>query len=187
MRDFKRIEIARRSPILSKISATINGLSIIKAFKKKDDFIKQFHEIVDDHLAPYYLYFCSMRWLSTRLDIICVSITLSASLFAVFYKNVVGAAYAGLAISLSMQLSGLFQYVVRLGCDVETRLTSVERINFYIRNLKKIEYKPGLQKPVNWPSKGQITFLNVMMKYRKEFPFVLKNITFDINPQEKIG
>lgn len=52
------------------------------------------------------------------MDMICVLITLIAALFSVFFKHEVGIAFAGLALALSMQLSGLFQYVVRLACDL---------------------------------------------------------------------
>jgi len=46
-----------------------------------------------------------------------------ASVFAVITKQQVGAAFAGLALALSMQLSGSFQFVVRLACDLEARFT----------------------------------------------------------------
>jgi len=104
MRDLKRIENASRSPIYSHITATIEGLSIIKAFNKQDDFTYKFTELIDSQSAPNFLYFCAMRWLSTRMDILCVFISLFAALFAISGKESVGAAFAGLALVLSMQV-----------------------------------------------------------------------------------
>lgn len=41
--------------------------------------------------------------------------------------------------------------------------------------------------PDNWPRTGSIRFSNVKMRYRPNLPLVLKGISFDIEPQEKIG
>lgn len=41
--------------------------------------------------------------------------------------------------------------------------------------------------PENWPEKGSIKFSNVTMRYRPNLPLVLKSISFEIEPQEKIG
>ena len=41
----------------------------------------------------------------------------------------VPAAYAGLALAFSSQLSGMLQYTVRLATDTETRFISVQRMH----------------------------------------------------------
>lgn len=104
MRDFKRIESALRSPIYSHITETIQGISTIKAFNKQNEFINKFNKLVDAQSSPHFLYFCSSRWLSTRTDILCVFISLLAAIFAISQKDVVGAAFSGLALVLSMQV-----------------------------------------------------------------------------------
>jgi ABC-type multidrug transport system fused ATPase/permease subunit len=49
-----------------------------------------------------------------------------------------------------------------------------------------------LKKPLddslsNWPSKGKIEFLNFSVKYRPDTEIVLKNLSFVINGNEKVG
>jgi len=39
----------------------------------------------------------------------------------------------------------------------------------------------------DWPTRGAIRFINVDVRYRERLPLVLKNISLDIKPQEKIG
>ncbi|XP_054166266.1 ATP-binding cassette sub-family C member 5-like isoform X2 [Oppia nitens] len=190
MRDLKRVENTRRSPIYSHITTTFEGLSTIKAYNKQKQFINKFNQLIDNHSAPNFLYYCSMRWLSTRMDILCVFISLFAALFAINGKGSVGSAFAGLALVLSMQLSGLLQFVIRLGVDVETRFTSVERIHMYIQTLKTekdVSLESGESVATDWPTRGRISFRNVTMRYRPGLKLVLKDITFDISPQEKIG
>ena len=40
--------------------------------------------------------------------------------------------------------------------------------------------------PPTWPMKGKIAFSNVEMAYRKGLPLVLKDVSFEINPGEKV-
>lgn len=39
----------------------------------------------------------------------------------------------------------------------------------------------------NWPQKGRIELMNVNMRYRKNFPLVLKNITMRVESGMKVG
>ena len=39
----------------------------------------------------------------------------------------------------------------------------------------------------DWPQSGRVSFSKVCLQYRPELPMVLKNITFDVHAQEKIG
>lgn len=189
IRDLKRIENANRAPLYTHISTTVQGLATIQAFQRQEDFIERFSNLVDRHSSPLYLYYSSLRWLAARLDLLCLVIMLLICLMTVFLKHQVGAAFAGLAIVLSMQLSGTMQYLVRIGCDVESKFTSVERIYTYTENLER--EAPSINEKnraaPDWPTRGRISFREVNMRYRQGLPMVLKNITFDISPQEKIG
>lgn len=86
------------------------------------------------------------------------------------------------------------QFVIRLGVDAETRFTSVERIHKYIDTLKPEKDTIGPDVPIvdrpdltEWPTRGRISFREVTMRYRPGLPLALKDVTFDISPQEKIG
>ena len=39
----------------------------------------------------------------------------------------------------------------------------------------------------SWPSKGEIKFLNVSLRYRKDTALVLNNMSFSIKSGDKIG
>jgi len=52
-------------------------------------------------------------------------------LFAVLEHNSVGAAYAGLSISYSLQVTGILNWLVRVATESETNMVSVERIGEY--------------------------------------------------------
>ena len=79
-----------------------------------------------------------------------------------------------------------------MSAEVENLMNSVERINEYAAlpsqelaihlNKKKIR-KP----PTNWPKHGEIVFENVSFSYDEHLLPALKNASFKINANEKIG
>lgn len=121
MRDLKRFENTSRSPKFSHVSASAHGILTIRAFMKQSEFIKKFTDLVDSHSAANFLYFCAMRWLSTRMDILCIFLTTLVAVFALIFKRDVGAAFSALAVSLSLQVihhfpifrnAQIFQYLM---------------------------------------------------------------------------
>lgn len=197
VRELKRIDNVTRSPLFSHVTSTVQGLSTIHAYKKTDDFITRFEKLMDDNTSPYLCYYSSMRWLAVRLDAMTVSITFLMALLVVvttLYDVGIGegqtsAAAAGLALSYSVQMTGLFQVCVRFSVETEAYFTSVERVVEYIRGCPS-EAPRRINKnrpPKEWPARGEIVFENSTMRYRPELPLVLRGLRFTIRPNEKVG
>lgn len=66
-------------------------------------------------------------------------------------------------------------------------MTSVERIIEYTQLQSEHWQKRVKKSPSDWPSKGQIIFKNVSLKYDPNLPDVLKDISLNITPGQKIG
>ena len=76
--------------------------------------------------------------------------------------------------------------------ETMTDFVSVERLNNTINNDKDnfeedLKYLETDQKLLNWPSKGEIKFKNIKMRYGKNLPLVLRNFSATIREREKIG
>ena len=77
---------------------------------------------------------------------------------------------------------------MRQTVEVETNIVSVERVLEYA-NLPSeapdviFKNRPNL----GWPANGAVRFENYSTRYREGLDLVLKNITIDIKPHEKIG
>ena len=95
----------------------------------------------------------------------------------------------GLAITQAIGLTGMFQWGMRQSTELENQMTSVERVLEYnnIEHEGSLESIPDKKPPPSWPSEGKIEFVNIFLRYFLQDPPVLKNLSFTILPQEKVG
>lgn len=89
----------------------------------------------------------------------------------------------GLALTQVMMLTGYLQWAVRQWADLENCMTSVERVLEYT----EIEQEDPTGGAINdWPKDGSVKYDGVSLSYTSGTK-VLKNISFSVNPGEKIG
>uniref|UniRef100_A0A8C2ZTB2 ATP-binding cassette sub-family C member 5 n=1 Tax=Cyclopterus lumpus TaxID=8103 RepID=A0A8C2ZTB2_CYCLU len=189
IRHMKRMENISRSPCISLTTSTLQGLSTIHAYNIRDRHIQLFKTLIDINSHHYLLFNSGTRWLSFCLDSMASTMTLLVALFVVLSNDFISTSFKGLALSYTIQLTGMLQYTVRQATEVEARFSSVERLQEYITGCKSEAPRQikEAQVPKDWPKSGTITFQDYTMRYRENTPIVLNGLNFSIRAGEKLG
>uniref|UniRef100_A0A668VZB9 ATP-binding cassette, sub-family C (CFTR/MRP), member 12 n=1 Tax=Oreochromis aureus TaxID=47969 RepID=A0A668VZB9_OREAU len=190
IRHMKNLENISRSPWFSLTTSTLHGLSTIHAYNRRDSLIEQFNILSDINSKYLFMFSAGTRAFAFCLELMAATTTLFVALFVVLSSNdLISPSLKGLAISYSLQLTGMLQYVARLSIEVEARFNSAERLQEYVTDCKSEapRHVKETQIPQDWPSSGGVSFVDYKMRYRENTPIVLNGIDFHIQPGEKLG
>nr|XP_012235196.1 PREDICTED: multidrug resistance-associated protein 4-like isoform X2 [Linepithema humile] len=188
--DMKRLEGNAKSPVFSHVNATFLGLTTIRSAGAQEMVRKQFDEYQDLHTSTYSLIVAASTSFGFALDV--VSVAFIAVITYSFVASDDGNTFAGsvgLAVSQVLTLCGMLQYGMHQAAETMTQMTSVERILQFTELEKEgpFESNPADKPSSNWPSKGEIRFNSVSLRYSESEPPVLKSLNFVIEPGMKIG
>jgi len=184
------IELLTRSPIYSLFSTTLSGLISIRVYEQEEKFTNYFSHLLNRNCRAFNFYYDVSRLFAFCADLsagifACVGITL------LLLDVGLNPAIVGLVCSFLLTIIDRAQYALRQLLMHIMQMASTERIRSYT----KIEQESDLDVPKDkeviekehWPSKGEIVYNNVYMKYRKQTDHVLKGVDFAIKPGEKVG
>lgn len=159
----------------------------------------------------------SNRWLAMRLELVGSVIIFASAMFAVVEIATAGkidASVVGLSLSYALSMTQSLNWMVRQSNEIETNIVSVERVKEYVGCffcegvvrgclppsdarpfvILQIDlpqeapaHIPNAKPPATWPEKGAITFSDYSTRYRPNLDLVLRQISLDIKPGEKIG
>lgn len=188
-RAMKRIAGLAQADVVAHVSETLQGLAVVQAYRAEDRFCALSSAKWDRSTRAAFNQELLQLWLASRLDFIGSLMVLATCLMAISIQPVLPASTAGLAVSNSFQILLFWSVMCRTAADIDSNIASVERV----KQLSFVE--PEADKPLDhdscppdgWPSRGEISFHEVVMSYLPAGPHVLKGVTFTIRPGEKIG
>uniref|UniRef100_A0A8C5H211 ABC-type glutathione-S-conjugate transporter n=1 Tax=Gouania willdenowi TaxID=441366 RepID=A0A8C5H211_GOUWI len=184
----RRLEAVSRSPIYTHFNETVQGASVIRAFGDQSRFILQANKRVDFNQTSYFPRFVATRWLAVNLEFVGNGVVLAAAILSVMGRSTLSPGIVGLAVSHSLQVTGILSWIVRSWTDVENNIVSVERVNEYAETVKEASWTiDGSSLPSAWPHKGAIEFQDYGLQYRKGLELALKGISLQIHEREKVG
>jgi ATP-binding cassette subfamily C (CFTR/MRP) protein 4 len=186
-RSVKRIEGITRSPIFSHMTASMHGLSTIRAFSAQKILIKEFDDYQDNHSAAWFLFIASNRCFGFWLDMICIVFFAVAIFVLMYFNKSIYGGDIGLIVTQYIMLIGSLQWGMRQWSELENHMVSVERLLEYNSVESEPEREELAKLPKDWPRQGRIEFRDLSLRYNPTDPPVLKHLNFQVQPQEKIG
>ncbi|XP_076650867.1 ATP-binding cassette sub-family C member 4 isoform X2 [Halictus rubicundus] len=188
--DMKRFEGITKSPVFSHVSSSLLGLTTIRSSSAQDMVRKEFDVHQDLHTSAYYLTIAASTAFGFSLDIVSIFfITFVTYSFIILDDGNTFAGNVGLAISQVLILCGMLQHGMRQTAETIAQMTSVERILQFTQLDKEgpFDSEPNKKPSAQWPSKGEIQFDHLYLRYDKSSPSVLKDLNILIKSGEKVG
>lgn len=190
-REAKRLDSIARSPRYAHFKETLVGLSVIRGMNRESWFVGNFYDKLAHSQRMFYSHFMLNRWFSSRVPVVGGGIAV-ATLVAVVFSCRAGYINSGTAGLLSIYMLSFWGHLnwgIRVFSDIESRMTSVERLRVY-SNLpaeREVVHARGTELPAEWPARGEITFENVSVRYAPHLPLVLKDVSFTIRSGQRVG
>ncbi|KAG0200435.1 hypothetical protein BGX28_006514 [Mortierella sp. GBA30] len=184
----KRLLSVAKSPLYQHFSETLTGVSTIRVMKGlQEQFLRENEirgDVISNRLNAYNL---DNRWLQIRLESLGgVTIFISTSM-AVWNAGTLDPSMVGLALSYSLNMISFINWLVRTVSEVQNILVSVERVDEYSQKPTEAPVETGVRLPKNWPDQGRIVFNNYCARYREGLDLVVKDVSFTVEPREKVG
>ncbi|KAF9432051.1 hypothetical protein BGZ76_011324 [Entomortierella beljakovae] len=183
----KRYMSVSKSPLYQHFNETLSGVSTIRSMSETHRFICMSEKKADLAAETTLAFGMGGRWLKVRLEFLGAIIILAAGLLAVLNFGNLSASVVGLSLTYATSITMDITYLVRTWSEMSNQLISVERIEEYTKLRQEAPEETGAHLPENWPSHGQLAFKNYSTRYREGLDLVLKDVSFEVQPGERIG
>ncbi|KAI0718208.1 multidrug resistance-associated ABC transporter [Cerioporus squamosus] len=180
--EVKRVDSLLRSNLFASYSETLTGLSTVRAYRSQRRFVSKSEESLDQENRAYYMTIAIQCWLAVRLDILGNLLILGIGLFAAGFRRSVDPSKIGVVLTYTLSTTLVTTYAHN-----EQNFNAVERILHYTEQPSEGAATTPNDPPPSWPESGAIEFKDVEMAYRPGLPPVLKDVSFKVNPGEKVG
>ncbi|KAI8381242.1 P-loop containing nucleoside triphosphate hydrolase protein [Radiomyces spectabilis] len=187
-RDLKRLNSVSRSPIYVQFNESINGVSTIRAFGSQFRFMEENFKKIDGNNRPFIWMWATNRWLHCRVDVLGAFVGFCTGVVLLAARQWIQPGLAGLSLSYALTFTQHVLWVVRMYAVNEMNMNAIERVHEYLDiDQEPPAHIPERCPPPSWPHSGAVKVENLVMQYAPENPPVLRNISFETRPREKIG
>jgi len=190
-REAKRLESIARSPRYAHFKELVSGLDVIHGFGKEQFFMNTFYTNLANHQQAFWRSILLNRWFSIRVPIVSGFIALATSIGVVMLarEGSLSTGTAGIVLTYALSFWMNLNWTVRAFSEVESRMTSVERLKRYADLTPENSTIGSNTLTVNdaWPTHGAIDVRGLCVRYAAHLPRVLHDITFSVAAGTKVG
>jgi len=188
--DLQRLDALSRSPLQTMLAEGIEGSATIRTFRKEPTFVRRFQGFADKSTAAQMNFLGAQRWLGVRIEMLGAVIVFSASLLVIVFNASfgLGAGLVALLIRWSSGFTISLSFLLDNAAEAEGSVTAIERM----QKMSEIEQEKNFEKRGDlvgdsWPSRGEIEFRDVQMRYRPGLPLSLDGLSFRVEAGEHCG
>jgi ATP-binding cassette, subfamily C (CFTR/MRP), member 1 len=185
--DIQKHESRLRGRLFARFNEAIYGIATIRAYGRSESFIESINDAIDETDSAYFLTFGNQRWLGVRIDALGVILVFVTEILVVTSRFNVSPSISGLVLSYLLSSVQMLQMTVRQAADVNNNMNSVERIDYYGKDIEQEAPAHTIDIPEGWPSKGEVIFQDAHLRYRPGLPYALQQFNLHIQPGERIG
>ena len=187
-RELHRIEGVLNSPVLNLVNETIPGISTIRSYNLQNKYIEIFQKRVDEHYKIFYYINGTDQWYLLYLNCLSLLFLIYMVIMVIINRDSFTPKIIGIMLTYSLILQEDIIEFLTYFSYFENTMTKAERSLSYTKIIsERPHYLDSDIKLNKWPSKGEIEFKNIFVKYRNDTELVLKDINFHLNSGEHLG
>ncbi|KAJ2082128.1 hypothetical protein H4R24_001824 [Coemansia sp. RSA 988] len=190
-RKIRRLDSTTRSSIYAHFQETASGTSTIRAYGQQSRYISEMEHRVGQCIRVDNALLLLNQWLSMRLETIGNIVTLATALLIIAFTHYSGSGDAGtigLAVGSTLMLSITINWTAEQYGDMQISMTHFERATEYTELLPEADDVIEDHRPKeSWPEQGMVEFKNYSMRYRDGLDLVLKDLSFRVQPRQKVA
>ncbi|KAL7437637.1 hypothetical protein ACHAXH_004865 [Discostella pseudostelligera] len=187
--DLQRLDALSRSSLHVMLSEAVEGSATIRTFRKIPTFIDRFQGFADESTAAQMNFIAAQRWLGVRIGLLGAVVVFVACLLVVTLNKFfnLSAGFVALLVRWSAGFTVALGILLDNATEAEGAVTAIERI----QKMTEIQQEPGFVNgesvDISWPSRGELEFRDVKMRYRPKLPLSLDGLSFRVKAGEHCG
>lgn len=188
-RQVRLIDLEMKSPLYTYFEETAAGLMHIQAFKWEEKNIERGLTLLQDSQKPYYALLTIQQWLRLVLGLLNASLGTLLVALSLFSRHGSSQSAIGLAFMGLIFVSASLELTIDAWTRLETSSGALSRISQFRERTPQEPRQSRDKLPENWPSLGQVEFINVSAYYSDDpaAPPALDNISLAVYPGQRIG
>ncbi|KAH3763070.1 multidrug resistance-associated protein 1 [Pelomyxa schiedti] len=189
-RELFRLDAVSKSPLYSTIPETIRGIKTIRCMKENLRFIFDVDRKLDSHQKVFYAICVANRWLGVRIEFVASTAIALVFLLCTLQKDNLNPSIIASSIAFALQLPSLLVMLIQCTTEVESQMVSLQRLREYLDIPQEFPFHDTEAQsipPPEWPAYGHVEFIGYTLQYRPTLLPALENLSFAVNPGEKIG
>jgi ABC-type multidrug transport system fused ATPase/permease subunit len=209
LRETRRQLSRSRSPSIAHFAETAQGASTIRSFLKEDSFAKRFFRLENEYIQQRLKNLKVLTGFGLQMGTLTAATLLFTGVMAwiLLKEGLLSVGSIGVAFGFIVLSGGTIQMFFEWLAQFEEAMVGLERLDHYLRlplekdsrlptkslfetghdKYSDIEEKQRFEFNSKKPKNISVKFENVWFRYQKELPWILQDLSFQIEAGQRVG